>query len=66
MSRRGTAFISGVAVVDCRKAVAPEFNSAKRKRDSVKTNFLSGRLMSIQLFLSTVEQQAIEFRNAQA
>ena len=46
MSRRGTAFISGVAVVDCRKAVAPEFNSAKRKRDSVKTNFLSGRLMS--------------------
>tara|TARA_B100000900_G_C20491006_1_gene679561 strand:- start:204 stop:383 length:180 start_codon:yes stop_codon:yes gene_type:complete len=28
--------------------------------------FLSGRLMSIQLFLSTVEQQAIEFRNAQA
>ncbi len=46
MSRRRIAFISGVVVVDSRKAVAPEFNSAKRKRDSVKTTFLSGRLMS--------------------
>ena len=46
MSRRRIAFISGVVVVDSRKAVPPEFNSAKRKRDSVKTTFLSGRLMS--------------------